>query len=150
MEKEYVKDFDAWHPRKKMIDAEYSNLSCGEREIWWCSLGVNIGVEEDGKQDVFERPVLVVKKISQKCIWVLPCSSSIQNNKYRHIIKQLDTQIILSQIRTIDTKRLLRKITMIPVVEFDEIIKKLIAIVSPQDETPALSGGISEAEATVQ
>lgn len=37
-----------------------------EREIWWCSLGVNIGFEQDGTNDLFERPVLVIKKIQPR------------------------------------------------------------------------------------
>lgn len=36
-----------------------------EGEIWWCAMGENVGVEINGKHDVFSRPVLVFKKLSR-------------------------------------------------------------------------------------
>lgn len=37
-----------------------------EREVWWASVGINIGNEVDGKNGYFERPVLVLKKNKPK------------------------------------------------------------------------------------
>lgn len=45
-------------------------------------MGVNIGYEEDGKNEKFERPVLILKKFNQYLILVVPLSSKIKNNKY--------------------------------------------------------------------
>jgi len=55
------KDFDCWNEIKKGIDGREKIIFCNKREIWWCSLGLNVGVEEDGKNQLFKRPVLVVK-----------------------------------------------------------------------------------------
>jgi tRNA1(Val) A37 N6-methylase TrmN6 len=41
------KDFDTWNTRKKTIDFSSKNPPYLERDIWWCSLGVNIGFEEN-------------------------------------------------------------------------------------------------------
>ncbi len=30
----------------------------------WCSIGINVGDEEDGKNELYERPVLVIKKFN--------------------------------------------------------------------------------------
>ena len=38
-----------------------------EREIWWVNLGVNVGFEQDGKGDNFERPILILKKFGERC-----------------------------------------------------------------------------------
>ena len=46
-----------------------------EREIWWCSLGVNVGHEEDGKNEQFERPALILKKWSNKTVIILPMTT---------------------------------------------------------------------------
>ncbi|MBU0661405.1 hypothetical protein KKG22_04495 [Patescibacteria group bacterium] len=35
-----------------------------EREVWWASLGKNIGYEMDGKNDLFEIPILILKGYS--------------------------------------------------------------------------------------
>ena len=41
------KNFDTWNIKKKHVNRGESRLYT-EREIWWCSLGVNIGSEQDG------------------------------------------------------------------------------------------------------
>ncbi|MCB9811044.1 MAG: hypothetical protein H6779_04545 [Candidatus Nomurabacteria bacterium] len=57
-----MKDFKKWNIIKTKLDAKTSHRTFKERDIWWCSLGVNVGHEENGKGGVFNRPVLVVKK----------------------------------------------------------------------------------------
>ena len=44
---EYKKDFDKWNEKKKTIDQkEISDQTFfNEREIWWGSLGLNVGFE---------------------------------------------------------------------------------------------------------
>lgn len=138
MSPEYRKDFDNWNESKKIIHEQSPNIGCSEGDIWWCSLGVNIGVEEDGKQDIFERPVLIVKKINARCSWVVPLSSSIQNNYYRHNLSGAMTQVVLSQIRTIDNKRLQRRISVVTSDELSIIIEKLRAILFYKFQNPLM------------
>ncbi len=59
------KDFDTWNTQKKSIDSELISLPYQERDIWWCSVGVNIGYEEDGHGKRAERPVLIVRGFSR-------------------------------------------------------------------------------------
>ena len=43
------KDFDSWNGEKKNLEQiGHNNLVFHEREIWWCSIGVNLGDEQDG------------------------------------------------------------------------------------------------------
>ena len=37
------KDFDRWNEQKKKLHDGEREVLFHEREIWWCSLGVNIG-----------------------------------------------------------------------------------------------------------
>lgn len=143
------KDFDKWNTEKKIVDKKIINrdLFFYSREIWWCSAGLNIGIETDGKNDNFERPMLIIKKFNSDMVWVLPLTTKGKNNKYYlkldyEIIK---SWVILSQIKTISTKRLLRKIGSISEPDFEEVIfrlQNLLKIESP------LTGAFSEAEAT--
>ena len=55
------KDFDKWNLEKKSIHSNQEFPFYNEREIWWCSLGVNVGFEQDGTGQKFDRPVLVIK-----------------------------------------------------------------------------------------
>ena len=54
MKKQYVKNFDAWITRKKKIDTRemQNSLYVKEREVWWVSVGVNVGAEIDGKNEL--------------------------------------------------------------------------------------------------
>lgn len=57
-----------WHKIKIDIQlaVDKSNLYFYEKDVWWASLGANIGHEEDGKNKKFERPVLILKKFNKK------------------------------------------------------------------------------------
>lgn len=121
------KDFDGWNTEKKKIHVRDEHTLFHERELWWCALGVNIGFEQDGTNDHFERPVLVVKKFNQDVLWVLPLTHSQKNNQYYYRLGQgeeKDSMVILSQLCLISSNRLLRKMRMISKKEFGEIIEK--------------------------
>jgi len=49
------KDFDRYNKSGK------GTALFHEREVWWCSLGMNIGLEQDGSTDAFARPVMISK-----------------------------------------------------------------------------------------
>src|SRR5262249_38516740 len=101
------KDFDTWNERKKKLHNEKKNVFFHEREIWWCSLGLNIGYEQDGANELFERPVLVVKKFNRDVLWVLPLTRTDKKNCYYFPISvgEESSVVILSQLRLISSKR---------------------------------------------
>lgn len=148
MEK-YQKNFDGWNCLKKKIDKEnvQRDLYFYEREVWWCTLGVNIGIESDGKNENFERPVLIIKKFNGEMIWVLPLTSKEKIGEFFHRIDHDSgiSWVNLSQIKTISTKRLLRKIGMISEKEFSEVSEKIGGYIKIG---PRPKSGPSEAEAT--
>jgi hypothetical protein len=39
------KDFDLWNIEKKTLHQKLEVIGVHEREIWWVSFGVNVGVE---------------------------------------------------------------------------------------------------------
>lgn len=134
MEKNFLK----WHEEKMKLNAEGKDIYFKEREIWWCSLGCNIGFEQDGKNSKFERPVLVLKKFNKDVLWALPITSRDLSNKSRKIVenyyyefnyKNKKYAIILSQLRLISSKRLLRKMRTFPENGFKEIKKKLKSLI---------------------
>lgn len=123
MEQEY----NDWNQLKKNLSIKKSKTFFHEREIWYCSLGKNIGYEEDGKNDLFERPILIVRKFNNDIFLAIPLTSSKKNNKYYHQYELSGKTYagILSQIRLLDRKRLSRKIGMIKENDFGVIIKKI-------------------------
>jgi mRNA interferase MazF len=61
----HIKKFDDWIEDKKHINQKTKLVTFKKGDIWWASIGVNIGSEIDGKNSEFERPVLIIKKITK-------------------------------------------------------------------------------------
>lgn len=120
------KDFDQWNVQKKRIHDRESSPFFHTREIWWCSLGVNVGFEQDGSGREYRRPVLVLKGMSRQTCFVVPLTASSKSHPLRPSIGMVDGKAayaLLSQIRIIDSKRLVRKIGLLDKVVFSEIQK---------------------------
>ena len=77
------KDFDRWNEAKKMINCAPFQQFVHMREVWWCSLGMNVGREEDGNEDFFERPVLVLKKFNEDMVLAIPMTTTEPCSKER-------------------------------------------------------------------
>ncbi|OGI57155.1 hypothetical protein A3B85_02340 [Candidatus Nomurabacteria bacterium RIFCSPHIGHO2_02_FULL_37_13] len=124
---EYKKHFDSWNKKKKVLDQKEvsEQMFFNEREIWWGSIGVNIGYEQDGKNDNFERPLLIVKKFNRSIVWIVPLTTIAKDNKFHHKLKKSGSFVILSQIRLVSTKRFLRLVETINENEFRDIISKI-------------------------
>jgi mRNA interferase MazF len=123
------KDFEDWSKKKIMIEKRTSTASFFCKEIWWCNLGINIGTETDGKDFYYERPVLIIRFWNKKMVWVVPLTSKSYFDKYHYpliILGKEDFSFIkLTQIRTISTKRLVRKLGNISQKDFENIISKI-------------------------
>ncbi|MEX2410079.1 MAG: type II toxin-antitoxin system PemK/MazF family toxin [Candidatus Paceibacterota bacterium] len=120
--------FFKWNKLKIEINNKSKiNFYFYEREVWWASLGKNIGFEQNGKNKTFERPVLIIKKFNKNVLWIIPFTSTLKSNKYYHNLKhnKESYSLILSQIRLISSKRLTRKIRRVPKKEFKIIKDKL-------------------------
>ncbi len=129
-----MKDFDKWNPVKKATDAadEESRLFFRDGDIWWVRLGVNVGYETDGKNREFTRPVLVVKKYNQYSFLAVPLTTARKPNPYRLPIGTVDGKeacATLSQMRNIDSKRLVKKIAHLDHNILDAIKKEASRVI---------------------
>ena len=117
------KNFRRWHFLKEQLNKREKVIYFREREIWWCSLGLNVGFEEDGKNYRFERPVLILKKFSKDLFLALPTTTKNKENKYYYKFKNgnRECSVILSQMRATSSKRLLRRIRKISPDDFENI-----------------------------
>ncbi len=127
-----MKDFDIWNKEKQELEnTGHTILVFHEREIWWCSIGINLGDEQDGKNDLFERPVLVVKKFNNKVCWVLPMTTKQKSGVYYHALEHDGKvfSVILSQLRLVSVKRFRRFVRKISPHQFTLIQQKLISFI---------------------
>jgi mRNA interferase MazF len=122
------KDFDSWNIEKKLTERSDKQVVFYEREVWWYIAGLNIGVEIDGKHEFFLRPCVILRKFNKDMILVVPTTTQDRNNKYYYKVagtggKNYNT--CLSQIRTISSKRLFRKIDTINVEYYNLLLSKV-------------------------
>ena len=88
---------------------------------------MNVGYEQDGKNNDFERPVLILKKFNNEMAFVLPMTSIKKDGKYYYALKN-NSSVILSQGRLISSKRFLRRIKKIGNKTFEEIKNRFVGI----------------------
>ncbi len=122
------KNFDVWNDLKKTLHTSVKNhKSFHEGDIWWCSVGLNVGSEQDGKNNLFERPVIVIKKINNDLAIILPLTSIVKRPSYYVHLEH--GYVMLSQVRLISAKRFQRFITSVSSNDLLDIKKKFINIV---------------------
>lgn len=116
-----------WLIIKEQLDVTTAKIFVNEREICYISIGQNIGFEQNGKHNNFERPVLVLRKFSDNLFIGIPLSKQLKNSQYYFIFKFNSTPsaALLSQIRLFDNKRVVRKIGYISPSDFLLLKEKL-------------------------
>jgi mRNA interferase MazF len=125
------KDFAKWHSLKEKLQQKSSEFIFGAGEIWLCALGLNLGHEEDGKGDVFLRPIVIFKKINSDTFWAIPLTSQkkIGSHYYSFDFNGRENVAIISQIRILDRRRLWRKKGIMSTTQFSLMVvmfKKLL------------------------
>lgn len=117
------KKFDEWNTRKKLIDGSEALADFHEREIWWCSIGVNVGSEQNSQASDFSRPILIVKKFTRDVFWGVPITTKVKNLNFRirFNLNGVENDLLLLQMRIYDRKRLIRKISIISKDDFMKI-----------------------------
>jgi mRNA interferase MazF len=125
------KDFIKWSDLKQKLDQSEKQLIFKERDIWWCSVGINIGHEENGKNEFFTRPVLVLRKFNRHLFYGVPLTTKVKDNKYYHLInfRGEDQCAMLSQLKIFESKRMRKRMGELPSKQFQEIRKKIAEII---------------------
>jgi len=126
------KDFQKWHTEKSDLHENKLRLHFHERDVWFTSVGVNIGFEQDGKGDEFMRPIVVFKKFNNETLWGIPLTSKKKTGKYYFTFEHDEDRTStanLSQLRLIDSKRLKYQIGSISEADFAELKKRIIGLI---------------------
>jgi len=104
--------FDEWNAlkQKRHFSGEFHLFN--EGEIWWASVGENIGVEINGKSDRFSRPVLILKKLSGAGFMAIPLTSQAKSGSWyvKFSFRGKDSFAALSQARVMSVSRLYNRI----------------------------------------
>lgn len=130
---EYIKDFDSWNIRKQSLNNTLFNPPYfKEKEIWWLSIGINIGYEEDGKHRNFSRPILIIKKFNKNIFLGVPLSTKLKVNPY-YIKISIQSRIVsamISQLRVFSSKRMLNKMGEVDKKDFCVVVRSVKDLLS--------------------
>jgi mRNA-degrading endonuclease toxin of MazEF toxin-antitoxin module len=119
-------DFDDWNTRKKAIHTGKAYPAFfKDAEVWWCSLGVNIGFEQNGdtmshngQPATYRRPVLVLRKLGPESCIILPLTTRPHTGSYFHALPNpIDGEqawVMLTQVRNITASRLTVRVVELP------------------------------------
>lgn len=120
-----MKNFDDWNEIKKNTESSQGRTYF-VREIWWCKFGLNIDTEQDGKDTLYLRPCIILRSFGKDSCLVVPLTTSNKKHYFRIDIGKLnekENKANISQLKTIDTKRLVEKISYIDKKKFSELRK---------------------------
>jgi mRNA-degrading endonuclease toxin of MazEF toxin-antitoxin module len=127
-----LKEYIYWIYKKIKLNERVRSVQINEKEIYWCSLGENIGDEENGKGNDFRRPVMVFKKFNNSICWAIPMTTKNKDNKY-YVKVSLNSTIqsaMISQMRLLDTRRFDEKIGFINQEDFNSVKKSIIYLIN--------------------
>jgi mRNA-degrading endonuclease toxin of MazEF toxin-antitoxin module len=128
-----MKDFDQWNIVKQRLDVNQKLPFFKEREVWWCSIGVNVGCEVYGKGNIFARPVVVLKKFSRTSFLGVPLTSQFKDRPdYIPLnIKGKTSYALGDHIRAYDSRRFANLLTTLTDQQFDDLrgtIKEILSL----------------------
>lgn len=125
------RDFDNWNKQKKELNYTTKSLpNFVEKEVWWTTQGINIGDEIYGKPPIFTRPAIIIRKYNKRLFFGALMSTKAKANKYYIpiCVNKKVVFVIISQLRTLSSKRLCSRIGEINDEDFRHIadtIKRL-------------------------
>lgn len=119
-----MKRFLEWIGLKQRLhDTEHQPPLVTEREIWWASIGENVGSEINGKSTLFSRPVIVYKKLAHGFYFVIPTSTRAKTGSWFVPFRAIgrDMMACLHQARPIDYRRLSSRLGKLDEDDFDRV-----------------------------
>ena len=140
---EYIAKLLDWCKVNIFLLRDRRNIYFKEGEVWWYSVGLNIGEEEFGKGPTFERPIFIFKKFTKNSFLGLPLTGSEKEGSWyvQIAIKGRGSSVMLNQARVFDRKRLRRRIMVANQREVELIKAKFRELYCPLELiTPPLGG----------
>ena len=129
----YISDFKDWFKLIVLLWTRKSDkLFFKQGDIWWCSIGMNLGEEIFGKGKKFTRPVLVFKKFTSNSFLGLPLTTQKKTGSWytKITINNEDRWVILNQARIFDKKRFTNKIASLDIKDYKKVKKYFLELYS--------------------
>jgi mRNA interferase MazF len=119
-----LKRFLSWIALKEQLHGkDHKAPYVSEGDIWWASIGENVGSEINGKSKLFSRPVVILKKLSHGFYFVVPTTTQNRAGSWFVGFRQQERTMAacLHQARAIDYRRLSSKLGTIDDEDFTRV-----------------------------
>lgn len=125
---DFVKSIQEWCLLKIALWNKPSKVVFKQGDIWWCSLGMNLGEEIFGKGLKFTRPVLVFRKFTGNSFLGLPLTTQDKQGSWYVEITMHGNKnwVMLNQARVLDKKRLTNRIGTLDDNDFNKTRARFI------------------------
>ena len=120
--------YDRWNNVKKQLNTNQKSIHIRTTDIFFISIGQNIGYEIYGKNELFLRPVLVYKKLSRHTFIGIPLTYKEKEGSYFFKFSYKPNRYSyasLNQLRVFDTKRIAYKSGNIKKDDFNRLKEKV-------------------------
>ena len=128
MVSDYIKLLQDWCRLKIVLWERQSKIVFKQGDIWWCSLGMNLGEEMFGKGEKFTRPVLVFRKFTSNSFLGLPLTKQEKRGSwYVEITTHGEKNwIMLNQARILDKKRFTNRVAALDTNDFKKVKERFL------------------------
>jgi mRNA interferase MazF len=119
-----MKRFLEWFGLKETLhEKQHRTPLVSERDIWWASIGENVGSEINGKSERFSRPVIIFKKLSHGFYFVIPTTTQAKEGSWfvPFVHKDKAMTACLHQARAIDYRRLSNKLGRLDTADYERV-----------------------------
>lgn len=125
---DFLKQIKDWFDLKIKLWTSDKRVVFKQGEIWWCSLGFNVGEEIFGKGEKFTRPVLIFKKFTSNSFMGLPLTTHGKKGSWYVEIKHGGKKsfAMLNQARILDKRRLSNRVGTLGIDDYKEVKKRFL------------------------
>ncbi len=131
-----MKQFNKWNQVKQETELINKRVYFKERDIFWTRIGENIGFEQNGKGDEFQRPILIIKRYTNDMFLGVPLSTTLRDGSFYfqfNFSEDKKSTALLVQHKLYSHKRLMKKIGMINKDDFEQLKIKLHNLIFGDD-----------------
>ena len=136
------KNFRGWMKVKEMLHYRDRRCAIKDGEIWWSSVGENVGTEICGKGMECVRPVLILKKITKTSFWAVPLTSKKHSGGSWYVPFEFDgryQEAVVIQVEYMSTARLHRKMGELSTGDYRKVVMGFRALVDDIKIRPSLT-----------
>lgn len=124
-------DYKKWMSVKSNINNGGKVRKINEGDVVWTAVGENVGVEIDGKSQKYSRPVVVLRKHTEKCFTGVPLTTKQHRGSWYigfEFQKKKEVAVLI-QTKLFDTRRVYARIGKLSNSDYQSILEGYIKFI---------------------